>query len=522
MAVRGGGLMRFGKILWTVVIISSFILLLIYAGALILSHAQDIYGIEQNVVYSLQLILNDNPLYTHPELPPYNVVQYTPAYYAIVDVLASLFRVEARNVYGVYVLARSVAAAFGIGVCVIIWYICKNFGGKGIFLFTTFVFALLAPMPWFLSVRPDSMAAFFEFLALFFFIQYLQKEDKSPQRLLLTGAALAFSLYSKQTAVIFLGLFLVFPFYKQWLKDRLLLSGGFGLGLLLVALIFMPYANIFPGADNYFYRNIIDGVTNTLSFERALWVYQFYIMIFFGFFLLPLWVSGLTLGQLWRDAAGNLPGLWTQYAKLERVFTFLLFIFWGDTLIALVMAFKSASAINYFNESMLLAILLVSWFMSHPSIPKEWQKSARIRWGMGLLMLVSIVAIGRYLFIMYGTDVVSDAPEAQSQETLDVLEAEFRVYPESYFIYFPKSMYERWLNLYAFENTLFQPREVYDVSYFDLSSLQTYLDDGTVIFLVTDKGPFPDDVYGYKNLQDYFEIWHLTDNYMIYRNRNSD
>ena len=108
--------MRIFRLAWGVFIAAALLWLLYIAGLLLVSRSQDIYGIEQNVVYSLQLLFADKPLYTNPQEPPYNVVQYTPAYYGIADVLASIFRVSADNVYGVYLLARGLSISFGIGV----------------------------------------------------------------------------------------------------------------------------------------------------------------------------------------------------------------------------------------------------------------------------------------------------------------------------------------------------------------------------------------------------------------------
>jgi hypothetical protein len=508
----------FPKLVWLVFLLSALILLAIMATLVLKSHSQDVYGIEQNVVYSLQLLIADKPLYSHPEYPPYNVVQYTPAYYALVDVLAGFLRLEAADVLGIYALARFSSAFFGLATALLLVRLCYEFGLRGNDILAALLFALLLPMPWFLVARPDSMMVFFEFLAFYTFIHYLQNGSKKT--LYIAGVSLALALYSKQTALIFLGLYLIFPFYQQQIWDRLRLLSAFALGLLGIALLLWNYANLWPGSENYFYLNVIGGVTNSTDLQRALWVYSIYGRVFLGAIVLPILITILAGLQFWRN--GRTLGFCQAIASFDKIFLFLLMSVWATALIAMLMSLKSASAINYMNESMLIVILLCSYFLAKRGLNLSWQSNRYFRPGIALLLFFNVMSIAFYWFTLNGADTQEKDAEAIYSETLSVMHEEFSVHPESHFIYFPQNAYDRWLNLYFYENSFLTPREVYMVAYFDLSSLQTYLDNGSLRYLITDKSAFPENIFGYTNLQDYFELWQETDTHLIYRNRNSE
>lgn len=57
------------------------ITVLIIRLLLIVSEGTDIAGIEQNVIYSIQVLLDNGKLYSTPSTPPYSITQYTPIYF---------------------------------------------------------------------------------------------------------------------------------------------------------------------------------------------------------------------------------------------------------------------------------------------------------------------------------------------------------------------------------------------------------------------------------------------------------
>jgi hypothetical protein len=511
--------------LWLIFLSFVLIITLLVAALIVISPSQDVYGIEQNVVYSLQRVIAGEPLYTNPEQPPYNIVQYTPVYYAITTMLARLAQIEASDTEGVYRIARIVSGCFGIATVFVLLQICREFGLRRKDMFTLLVFGIIVPIPWYFVARPDSIMAFFEALSLYFFIRYLRDEPVKSRALIFSGIALAFAVYAKQSAIIVLGSSLIFPFYREQIRDRLRLLGGFALGLLGAGLIFWNYASLWSGTDNAFFMNIFGGINNAIDIERALWVYSIYLRVFFPAVLLPLMITSLTIFQLWRawvKGGRRFKVFQTAFLNLDKTLLFLILSTWALSAVALIMALKGRSAVNYMNESMMVAMILVGYFFASFELQLPWQKNSIVRFGVALLLVFSIFRMVYYWGLIYGEDAFAQNQRLEWSDSMAILDESFAEQPDSYFIYFPTDEEDRWLNLYYPMQSLLQPREVYNIAFFDLSSLQSHLDNGSLAWLITDKRELPENIFGYTNFQDYFELWQETDSHLIYHNRNSE
>lgn len=518
-------LRRIFSSLWLVFLLSMLILFLIMAGALVRSHEQELHGVEQNVVYSLQLLFDGQALYSNPESAPFNVVQYMPAYYAFVKNIGSLLQIQGSDVFEIYLLGRAISFSFAIGLAFLIAWQVAHFGLQKEAGIVSFLLALILPTPWFFLARPDAMMSFFVFGAMLLFLYTLQNQNHGVMVLILVGVALATGIFLKQTAVLFLGLILLFPFYSM--KNRLWILLGTGIGTGLLSFILRDYFSLWPLEGNVFYMNVVDGLKNGINLLMGnQMVYNIYYNHYRPFLLLPLVVTVLSVAEVLRkrEKGLSLTDYYRVFAAQDRVFSFLLFAFWFVTIASLVMAMKDGSAINYLIDSMLLALLLLAYFLSQKEIQSKWLNRFEVKLAIALCLTVLIFGLSTDIVLRHGEDIVALSPENDEtwQETLAVLETEFATAPEDYFLYYPHAVFDRWVNLLYHEQALLNPREVYDLSNFDLSGLRDYLEDGRLRWFITYHEPFPDDVFGYTDLQDYFELWQETDTHLIYRNRNSE
>jgi hypothetical protein len=520
-------LQSFLRSAWLIFVLILLILMLVFAGALVRSGSDEIHGVEQNVAYNLQLIIGGLPLYSPPDMPPYNIVQYMPGYYGLIDHLAGLFSIDAHNIQGIYLLSRVVAAIFGLGVAILVWLSCLRFGLNGKAALGCLLLAVILPMPWFVLVRPDSMMSFFDFFAISLFLIYLENPKSSPALLFTIGFSLGIAFFAKQTAIVVIGLILVFPFYQQSIKDRLWILLGLGLSLGLMTFLLSEYFSLFPLDNNPFYMNTVEGVTNrvNLALSNQL-LYNIYFNRYRPFFLIPLvltiFVVAAFLRELGKSEGSKLKALWESLAKGDKRFGFLFMAFWWMTIAALFMGFKDGAAMNYMIESMLLAVMLIAYYMSkNPQVIALLQKT-EFQIAAALVVMTIAFSISVDHITRYAGDLLKEAPYEKWQETISLLDAEFAAHPESAFIYFPKDVFDRWLNFYYYDRAWFTSREIFVQAFFDISTVRAYLDDGTIRFLVTDKVPFPAEIFGFTDFQDYFELWRETDTHLIYLNRNSE
>ena len=148
---------------WTI-----FILFLAYRIMVVIYPQPDAGGVEGNVVYFIQHILDGQSLYTDPELPPYAIAQYTPLYYYLVAAISKLCAVSADNVAGIFITSRVVSLILNLCLVAVIYKIAKKYFEAGrsaslIVGFISFIFLEITSFS-----RPDSLYHFLFFISLTF------------------------------------------------------------------------------------------------------------------------------------------------------------------------------------------------------------------------------------------------------------------------------------------------------------------------------------------------------------------
>ena len=200
-----------------VVTFSGFFILRLF---IVTSKGTDIAGIEQNVIYSIQTLMDNGRLYTSPSAAPFAITQYTPIYYYICGFTAKIFGYEAYDVQRLYWIGRSWDILFNLITACIIYRIGRSvlFLSKYKSLFLL-VLTFTLTMSHNFAVRPDSLTDMLGIASIYCYMRYYQQEEKhkrSDLRLLLTVLLTALAVFTKQSGI---QLILIFGLFTLLLKD---------------------------------------------------------------------------------------------------------------------------------------------------------------------------------------------------------------------------------------------------------------------------------------------------------------
>lgn len=326
------------------VVLLGLLATLILRIVLIFTFIPDLGGVESNVIYSIQRILDGYPLYMDPSSSPYSITQYTPIYYFIIYGFGKLFQISGNDVESVYILSRSVSLIFNLGFAYLSALIFVNiFKGNRWMSLIAFAFAFV-----FLDEesysRPDSLYNLMVMATIYVILLFL-REDIRPrkERLLIIASLLTvFTIYVKQSG-IFLPVLLVFfvLVYCQNIRWTLI-----SLGTMLVS--FTALFFLFTGGDLMpFYQNVIEGVNNGISlqwFAEKIMVEHFQKERFIN-------IIGFSLAIYWLVKGES------QQLK------FLGLAMLGSFLFALITGVKIGAAPNYFTEFIALTVIATLVFL---------------------------------------------------------------------------------------------------------------------------------------------------------------
>jgi hypothetical protein len=508
---------------------SSSIFLLIggmwFMWRVINSPAPDIVGYEQNVIIAIQQMLDGKALYSNPEEVPFNIVQYTPLYTIMVKILAEALKIQSSDLPQLQELARSVSSFFALLTASLPGYLVYRSSKHWLIAFSAGVLALLLPMPWAFNARPDAMLYCFTLLSIVLFVHYSSEQNQRGLGFLfMAGFSLSLALLSKQTALVHIAMMLVFPFYHQQIRDRAVLILGVVLGLFVPSLLFSSYYSLIPAPDNYFYAHIIGGVQNGWSFYAAIAsVYHPYLLHYTVFLILSLYAIFGILRELKKALAKpdssykGLRGIWNFFHNYERFYLVLAYFFLTFTVYGLVSGLKYRSSINYMSESNMIALAFIIHSFVRQDIRANLEKG--LVSVMGAIFFLGISGLMFYKTeLEYGYRLNITEAEVYEQGLISALEAELRDYPDAYFI---SLLDERVLNMLFHEQAIFSQLEIYSISPFDFSRLQSLIESGELRYLVLESSrQLPPYLWAESSTASFESSIDLGD-YHIYVNRNN-
>lgn len=314
---------------------------------LITDHRVDLGAQEINVVYGIQKIMLGRPLYEDPEAPPFDVMQYTPAYYFLCAGTGSVVGIEVNDTYALFLLSRIISLLLTLTTCWLIYLLCRSLGADawmGVAA-AALVFALHSEQ--FYS-RIDSLYALFFAAALLVFVRSLRILPAEGlagdgKKWFVCALLCALAFLTKQTGVLIIGIIgLHLAIERSWrmlgrftIACALLIAAG--LGLLLM-----------DSAPEDLWKNTVQGLMNGLA-ERPFHhyrdpgVYKFYVG--------------------WHLAAVAL--MWLFLRTGNAVFRFLAVAMILSLLFGVAGSFKQGSGSHYLFEFHLFVVVsCVAWLGS--------------------------------------------------------------------------------------------------------------------------------------------------------------
>lgn len=341
----------------------------------------DIRGVESNVIYTIQEILDDNSLlYQNPETFPFAITQYSPLYYLICDAVLSILPIDSSDFLMIRIISRLISIGFLLLTCyMLITLFIKQFKlsrSIGIFFVSLLI---IFSFPWYSISRPDILLLFFLVLTIYCMFIYLQNHNGGM--LLIMGICSFLAIASKQNGVILPGVVgLFFVINKNW-KGILLITLGFIIGgvVTYLILLFGDYNLMFLK------RNIVDGVHNKLDFIYALKGPYLSFVIYFGLFFISFYYITY---QKFK----------TLIPKRNSISFFLKFTILVFLVISAISALKIGSGVNYFNE--VVVLMLISLAYHYSIVRPDSITHKKLYFGSLLLVGIQICLVQFYYYPM--------------------------------------------------------------------------------------------------------------------------
>lgn len=492
LAEKPGSLIRYAATVAFVTAVLCLLTMLVLRFILIYSPTADLGGIETNVIYSMQQMLDGKQLYTDPQVLPFAITQYTPFYYYICVGTAYLFNLDPlTDIHNLYAIGRAWNILFNLLSALAVFLISRK-----IFRFDSMLATVAAAASFVLlfrhnfAVRPDSLHDALVMWAVYFALRYLSRLEKG-QRLLLpllyASALSVAAIFAKQSGIQMPALLLVFLLFVQDWRGfwrAALVSAGLFFGLLL----------LFIGLHGEaFLLNVVGGVANGISlewFKEYLW--DHHNMFFKDFFLLIL-----------------LPALVAAYIVLRRNLLFkgplperfLAFCTGGMFVFASVTALKKGATIQYYILFQNLAWILILYFLAirgAVSAPTPPSSRWRLRGALlcGYLAVLLPLYTGLEFLMVRGKEYRNRDEIVEIHQTaLSVttyIEQELGLAPGEYVFANVRHTNRRGINNALFRSSIIPQLDVLDFStgplkVFGYDNFERSLQDGTVKYLIESK-----------------------------------
>jgi hypothetical protein len=352
--------------------------LIAFRFMLIFTYNGEIGGIDNNFVYGVIRSMAGYNIYPNPEGFPYAVNPYSPLYYNLCSAAGNMFDINIEDPINVYRLCRAVSFTCDLLTCIVFFQTIKKAIGikKEIALLATSVLACLLCYLGYTFSRADSL--FLLFYTLLISILLKKNVNKGSIHALVLALLSIGCIFSKQNGMIAPVLVVTGLLIDK--KSKLILWYLLFYSALMTATLLF-YLNI----ANYTYllEHIVSGINNQVDLS---W---FYVTIFKRLadsLIILLLYAGLILSLKWIMGKAQL-----FQKKLSILFIF-------QTIFSLGISLKWGSSIGYFNESFLLAILLITQYVVEANEIRE-KKFLTVSLPLYILFFIHIYAQGYLFFI---------------------------------------------------------------------------------------------------------------------------
>lgn len=311
---------------------------------IIFSKGTDIAGIEQNVIYSVQVLMDSGKLYFFPSDLPFSITQYTPLYYYLCSFTAYLTGFDPTDIPSLYVIGRIWSLLFNFITAIFIFKIGNNLlklhkNTSYLLFLMSFVYAFAHNF----AVRPDSLQDMLGIASLYFFMKYYHKLDSGNHNtglLALVTLLTALSFFAKQSGLQFIIIFLGFSILNKDWRTFIKLSL---LSLVIYGTLMLFFRIMYPS----FLHNIFGGVANGINIDNYI-----KFILTKNLFILTVWpLIILTLFIFIKNNTifkGNTTERLLSLAAL------------GSLIFAAVTALKMGSTVQYFIIFINLSLLIIA------------------------------------------------------------------------------------------------------------------------------------------------------------------
>lgn len=323
------------------------------AWLLVTSPIDDIAGVEPYVVYTLAELNAGLSLYTDPERAPFSITQYSPLYYLFVHAVGRA--VGSDTALELTTLGRAVSCGFLVAQLGLVYsLLTRVFALRGVVVWTVLVALMVTTAPWQVCARPDAMLSFFSLMTLLCVVN--STGSKHPTKWLLVAACVAgVSVFVKQSGIVNVAAVLAVS-RLDWRARTLFwlcltVAACVGAGLVWCGATWGPA----------FFSNAVTGVRNGVQLDPALLdTFTTLTGLYLPLLLCAVYVAVLTLAGKWGDG------------RLRPVAVFALV----TLVLASGLALKRGSAINYFNDFFVFALVLVAvWAHNHGALQSSRESS---------------------------------------------------------------------------------------------------------------------------------------------------
>lgn len=326
--------------LWAICGISALacVALFLTKAYISISFLPDISGSEKSTIFPIQNLASSLPVYTDPEYPNFVLTQYTPIYITITAHILHILNIDPENVHKVFVTSRFLSFSLMILSVALLWLFLRKTTSLLIaVLASCFAFQILSF--WYLtSSRPDSLLVLLTVLFVIATYQAIRQNNTKSVFWILAIFIAVTAFFVKQSGAIHsvsLGIFCLIQ-REYRLLFRLVISGIF---FFLMYLLILPINTL-----EIFFMNIVGGVANSTSWP---WFYDWTLQRLLLPFAPLLALNLLFVRRTFKESEKKPFHLFLSVASI------------GFFLFATLTAFKIGSGVGYFQDYLVISIILI-------------------------------------------------------------------------------------------------------------------------------------------------------------------
>ena len=303
------------------------VMVIIMRFFIIISFSPDIVVGEDNNVWNIQKMLSGLPLYTNPELPPYEIFQYSPiSQYFTLWTCKFLNVVPSKDSHTIFIIGRILSLLFNLITSYYIFILLKRFFNSNFWIsiiVSIYCFIDLTPLDY--TLRTDSFYNLISIIAIYYFVKFLA--FKRRKDLIISMFFISTSLFTKQSGIQF---YFFIPFYLILCKRHKNLLDSIVYLIIFSLGYFITFYTLY---GNNFVNSFVKGIANRIDLIAAYHIWNTYFFQHFPFILL-----GFVAIWKWNF----LVNLYNPKSFIGTLSIFLL-------LFSLVTSLKVGSSTNYYT-----------------------------------------------------------------------------------------------------------------------------------------------------------------------------